>query len=471
MNTLLIQVIGKLKGYDSVSYEIDSKLYTAQLVTEALEKYYINEKCDEVKRFIVVPESLITKLTTDLQECYDLIKEEKKLKEKFEKELKTKVIMMQSLGTYNFSNNFKITFENYPDNIVTYFLFDLIKIADGINNIILDISTGFNQYVISALESLRKYLVFKKLKNMIKGEVKDVPKVQISIIPPLPQSQNEQKDSHVKVNLYDFDVKAFFALPFKERNIVMIDKLVRNLTNEEKKKFSNIKEYKELKTYADSLLSTLKMCFNAINYNVPLALFYPEIININDNTLNNVKKCIEKIKYILIKFESELKKVELKKNEINIKRYNLSEAFFTNMLFSLALLESILNFWDLNLKDKINKPININVIEEKFTELYKNVLLILNEIYLKRDIEEIKALSKELSEGEERLLSELIKNFKCKEEKEDKIYSDKKRNFFAHSGFLKNITKVKKINNEILISYDFKSKNTINEIKNWISNP
>jgi len=469
LTTLLFQVIGKLKDYYNVNYKIDSKSYTAQLATEALEKYY-DEKGEEVKRYIVVPESLITKITTDLQECYDLIKEERRLKEKFEKELKTKVIIMQSLGTYDFSNNSKITFENYVDNIVTYFLFNLIEIANGANNIVFDISTGFNQYVILALESLRKYLVLRKLKNMIKGGVKDIPKVQISIVPPMLQLKDTQKDIYARVNLYEFDAKAFFSLPFKERNIVVIDNIVKKLTDEEKKKFSKIKEYEELSGYANPLLSTLKLCFNAINYNLPLTLFHSEIININDNILNNIKECIEKMRGFLIKLESDFKKVELKENEINVKRYHLSETFFTNMLFSLALLESILYFWDLNLKDKINKPININEIEEKFTKLYENLLLTLNKIYLKRDVEEIRALSEELSEGEERLLSEFSKNFKSKEER-DKISSDKRRNFFAHSGFLKNITKVKKINNEIFVSYYLKSKNTINEIKNWISNP
>jgi len=56
-----------------------------------------------------------------------------------------------------------------------------------------------------------------------------------------------------------------------------------------------------------------------------------------------------------------------------------------------------------------------------------------------------------------------------KMEKDVKVKSDIKRNFFAHSGFLKNCISIEKISEkDLLVKYKEKY---FKDIKSWINNP
>ncbi|MFN3384504.1 MAG: TM1812 family CRISPR-associated protein, partial [Archaeoglobaceae archaeon] len=96
--------------------------------------------------------------------------------------------------------------------------------------------------------------------------------------------------------------------------------------------------------------------------------------------------------------------------------------------------------------------------------VYKNVGLDLNSVFLERDITEIEDATKNRERLEWRPLIKLYKE-KVREMGGSK---DKKRNFFAHSGFLKEYTEIKVSNREIYLRWNSEK---IEEIKKWLLRP
>jgi CRISPR-associated protein Csx1 len=466
-----MQIIGNFFEYDKVEWLIENKKYKTYLISCAISNYYRDNSSEGCKIQLLIPESLVTYVAKDKDEAFELLNDKNKLKEKFLikieespifKDLanfKFDVLIIQSIGSFNLNKKCAIIFENYVENLISYLIFDLInlKLEDS-KGIIFGVSTGLNIYVCSVIEALKTSIVYYKLLKVIQGETGI--NVKLAFSPPVIHGLNLIHP----IQLYTYDAKAFFELPLK--------KDFNNLNEiydfkEEEEKFSNSR--KELK----KAMTLLKLMFNAIKYNAPLTLFKTfqniEVIELNSSL--NLEKLLEELRKIL-NYINGKREVKFENNAIKVRYPKVNKQLITNIILSLALYSNLREF---TFELRKNKP-SINQIKQLFLKedknVYKTVGLESNGRFLERDLKSIEIKANCLRLNSWISLNELSKNAE-----EENIYectkkpiSDEKRNFFAHSGFLKKFTYIKKDGNEILLSYTC-SKEALKTIRRWLINP
>jgi len=155
----------------------------------------------------------------------------------------------------------------------------------------------------------------------------------------------------------------------------------------------------------------------------------------------------------------ESREIIVEGDRLIVRRTVLDGTNIVNTFFALALLSSIIEFW----MENIGEP-ELNSILETFGKLYENLGLEVNSKFLERDIREIEERSKDLV-GE----SLLLDLYAFGDDQKPKKSSDPKRNFFAHSGLLREITWVRKVGDKVLLRYDLKlaRKNVLS----WLRDP
>jgi len=414
----ILQVLGKF-NYEEVSYDIENKEYKCKLASEALQAHF-----KEYKVILLAPESLVALLAEDVNEAIELLKRPNELKERIKNEVlknnllksEFKIILIQSIGSYPLkaNNNFTINFKNDVNNVVIYLLLNFLEELKDAEKIIADTSSGHNIYVSSLIEALRLFLAYCKLKNYLQQ-----PRINIKLSFSSPIERS--KENLYPINLYDYNVKAFFDFPVKEK----VELLSKNASTEIKKL-----EKKYLKPL-NAIISSGRLMFNAIKYNVPLAIFYIELEK-------SVEEGEEMLKEILYRIEEE-KSIE---SDGKISRIALNRTAIVNALLSLALTSSIKEFLS-----RIPQA-TIKNIEDSFSRLYEKVGLGINKRFLKRDLSKIK-------------IEEDWKKIKSS--------SNDPRDFFAHSGLLKPFIDREKIDDEeILLRY---KPEKVSLIKKWLKNP
>ncbi len=340
--------------------------------------------------------------------------------------------MIPSVGVY--SGNFVARFEGSVDNTIAFIFTELVK--RGYDEIYADISTGQNIYATSMLEALRKYATYRKLRTILQGR-REV-SLKIAYVSPVFVEGQE-----VDVEIHDFDVKAFFSLPTPNPKSICLDREKRREIQ---------RRYGEFFNELSRDLKTLKMAFNAIKHNVPLAFYHPEILNLEIDVGEK-----EEILLKLVGELEDLRKIKVEGNSLIVERAILSSDNLTNTFFAIAMLSSIIDFW----REKIDEP-ELKSILKTFRELYENLGLEVNSRFLERDLREIEELTKNF-EGEALLLDLYASEKKSKYQK---------RNFFAHSGFLREITRVRKERDKITLRYDFEEMKRYSiSIESWLQNP
>ena len=467
MDGYIFQVIGKLKDYQKVKFVIDNKEFSGILSSKAVKEFYLKEKGIELKNIFLVPESLVSEI--EGYDPYELLCNREKFRENVAKQLREiiedniydgDIIILQSVGEYR-KKSLNIYFDNNVDNIVSYLTIEISRIFESFNkNIILlgDISTGHNIYTSSLIENLRILITRYKLSNLLQNGTL---KTSIVSTPPIIGK------TEYRLYFYDYDVRVFFDLPLKNlelENISAPSFIHDNLPSYEKEKIGKELE-KEIKLIKDLVRKTA-IAFNAIKYNIPLALFYKEIVNLEEE--KEGKRALEKI----LEFYKNKQSINSKENTITKKYIKVKRNLFINTLLTLDLLSSLRKFFVENIESSIkeNNVVSIEDLENISTRLYESLNLNINKIFLKRDLKEIKYYACNLLDGEEKLFKELIPKTEKEEIRcENSLqYSVQKRNFFAHSGLLKEYVKLRKEKDTIYLSY---TKDYISTIKRWIRKP
>lgn len=364
----IYQVIGKPESYHEKEFIIDGKSYESCLCSEALRKY-LQEKGEVVELTIFVPESML--LDDDLESLC------RKLNRKGVEDFKAAVI--PSVGRYRHEDG-EVEFRGNVEAIVSSIFIYFIETRP--EKMFVDVSMGFNIYPVNLLEATKRYLTYRKMERILQSTSNVSAWAVFS--PPV------TKDVYrYNIEIQPVDVKAFFSLPNAG-----IDKVVRDCPKSLKNRLGKInREHDQLKKDFRLLFEDLRLAYNAIRLNVPLAFY--ELINVS------------------------------------------------NIFYSIAMFKSIKEF-----KKHLDEP-EVNEILDKFLKLYrnKNLGVGVNEYFLLRDLEEIKESSIKLRDGEKELLGKLIYG-------EDFYMSrSSKRNFFAHSGFLHEYTLLKEDNGKILVSW------------------
>jgi CRISPR-associated protein Csx1 len=463
---LILQVLGRL-DYQYVNFYVRDELIKDRFSSQALAK-----KFGDSKIIFLVPESLVTELANNKIEAKELLNNKDNLRniilERLYNEVTVKdfeILIVQSIGMYKSQNkDFQINFLNDADNIILSLILDLLKRIEGYNEVILDISTGHNVYVTSLIDAARTLVVYFKLRNIMKekNEMK-VPVFKIAYSPPIIQSL-DAFSSRYPIQLYDFDVKAFFEIPFK--NSIRIIDLLKNGDIELKKEMNVT--FKKANQELNNLITETKIAYHAIRYNVPLA-YFDDLVRFSANEEEMLKKLRNISEYII----ENKKEIHENNNEILIKRLSINRLSFANLILTIAFHNALRE-----LKENLEKTPSIDIIKKTFDHLYKIIEFGLNARFLLRDLNEIEELSKYLGEGEEKSIKELqhyrSTKFQSIESRDIRKKGDIKRNFFAHSGFEETITLVKKISdkeakkNEILLRYVPERKA---DIEKWLTNP
>lgn len=467
MDGYIFQIIGNLKGYKDVKFVIEDKEFPGILSSKAVKEFYLKEKGIELKNIFLVPESLVPEI--EGYNPYELLCNKEKFRENVAKQLKESVgddiraeniIILQSVGEYR-KNSLNICFDNNVDNIVSYLVMEISKIFKSFNKdfiLLADISTGHNIYTSALIDTLRILITRYKLSNLLQNGTL---KTSIVSIPPIIGK------TKYRLYFYDYDVRVFFDFPLKNVNLENISSpsfVYDKFSSSEKEKIGKELE-KEIMLIKDSVKKTA-IAFNAIKYNIPLALFYNEIVNLEE--AKEEVKVLEKI----LEFYENKQTIDSKENIIIKKYIKIKRNLFINTLLTLDLLSSLRKFFIENIKSSIGKNniVNIKDLENISTKLYDSLNLNINKIFLKRDLKEIEYHACNLSEGDEKLYKELIPRTEKEEIESENThqYSMQKRNFFAHSGLLREYIKLKKENGMIYLSY---TEDCLPIIKKWIKKP
>ncbi len=453
----IVQVLGG-QYYKEVEFMVNNRdIIISQLSSIAL---YNSLKSKEVEVILYVPESVVVNLYENPENALEHIKSSGGFLDDYIKTLNLnlddnfKVKPIQSIGLYKSKHDYEMNFDNCIENIIIQFMSDLISIE---GELIIDISTGLNFYVRSLSETAKNLLVYNHLKTILQTESKL--QVKTVIVPPIMQDIK----GPYPITFLEDNAKTFFEFPYKDlcihNHLITINK-GKNYLKEIFRAAPQISKY-----IKNKVIKVTYLAFNAIQNNVPLALFSEKIIMFMD-TENIVKDQIDQIKS-LPDFINNHAKFDENKAKIIINRFKTKKNNILNFLFTLGLYESLKKFYD----DKIaNKEPTLDYIENTFAPLYAKIGLGVNKRFLERDIKDIKQLVENLEKDQEKCLKDLqsTKNFN-EPSNQILLSTDIKRIFFAHSGFLRDFTLVRKVDNDnILVKY---KDDNINEIIKWLKDP
>jgi len=444
-------VLGRLRGYGQTVYEVYGEGVEANLSSQALVKYF-RERGYDVETLLFAPESLVTFLENvrEIGEVVALLGDWKRLTESFYSkilffwdDLKLyEIRVIESKGRYRYGKfDCEVAFVNSYDNIVLSILFELIRSvlynSEGRDIVVYaDISTGHNIYVAALIEALRALIVLYKLKHILEDDENSL-KVYVAVSEPV-----FEKQRNVAVDFHEIDVKAFFSLPFSEEpkvsRILALNKENRRTIMENIVKERGFIEFREC---ISKLWSKLLVSFNAIVYNTPLVFYHEKIICFDEEESESLLRTLSMLG-TFINLIKKMTRINVNNRSISVERIFLNGKYTINILYSAALLESIARFWLNKIKGK--KP-SIENIENTFIDLYKTLGFKVSARFLERDLNEFK--------------------------KKDYM-GDVKRNFFAHSGLLRDCISEHKEDKEIILKYKeecIEGKGI--SIKKWIKQP
>lgn len=245
--TTIYQVIGKPESYREKEFVIEGEGYRTSLCSDALRKH-LEEKGEDVELLVFVPESML--FNEDMESFC------KKLDDLGVTDFEA--IPVPSVGRYRYDGR-EAEFRGSVEVITTAIFIHFLKAKP--EELVVDLSTGFNIYPVSLLEAAKRYLTYRKLERILVGE--DSLSVMAMFTPPI--SPGVERYS---VEIQPVDVKAFFSLPKAN-----VDKIVLKCPENLRGELARInREYAEVKSEFRGIYEELTLAYNALKLNVPLAL-------------------------------------------------------------------------------------------------------------------------------------------------------------------------------------------------------
>jgi len=402
---MVLGVLGRIEGYEQVTFRVNGHECKTRFATEALRRFYESNN-RRVKVLLFVPRSLLEDCGVDCLRS----KVEKGGHGGFE------IVEVPGVGGWTRINE-----------VSAFMLLTMLE-KERPSCVVVNISTGQNVYVIALLDAVRRYATFRQLEEILQK-----PKLEVKVASHQPITK-EVKEANIE--LYPLQVRAFFSLP--EPDIDKLYELDKNDEEDKKKRIGEIgKKYKEKKERFRKIKEKLKIAFNAIRYNIPLAFYEDELLKVIE------EKEVDCLAEKLVKYGMELLSEEIKVNLVNL----------SNVFFALAMFKSFNKF-----RNTLSEP-SIDEIQLKFPEVYESLGIGVNSYFLHNDLEIIKKAVEEKKKPGKVALSDLLGRG---------MSSDLKRNFFAHSGFLKEYTEVEVKDGKVILSWN---KEHLEEIKKWLREP
>ena len=433
---IIYQILGKT-NYSEVEYEINDKgkaIYRCRLSSEALYKHYNN---DERKKIVLLkPESIDD---SSINETVENVRANT--------DGNVEIKPIQAVGTYN-----NIYYNGTPSNISLQIFVDMLRQKRDGEKIIVDLSTGYNLYVLSLLEAARFYTSYIRLSYANLSETF----VRYAVSEPI----SNQSLRPYKIYIEELQTRTTFDLPPHTSNFNLI-----SFIDDDKRDIG--REFSHLNKKVKHILTNLTILYNSIRYNAPLFLF-TSCIDFNE----------EENKAIVNELCKFIDQILDRKKKIKRSLY----AVFLN----IAILNGIWYMLRDRLDKKGDKSVPLDTLKSFSKSIYDKLGLDLNWRFLEREIREIESYKERLSSKwkaykEIRFLDSKpnIDNQHQATNTEIEVAttsqnirggSDSKRNFFAHAGLSYDTLELCLDNEHKHILCRYKP-DKIKEIQEWIKNP
>jgi CRISPR-associated protein Csx1 len=346
---------------------------------------------------------------------------------------------IHSIGTYE-NTKFEASVQDIALFIFAKLIEEYAKSNFSYKKIFVDVSSGLNIYVTALLEALRYFQTWEKLFNLSNSSL------ECFVVYTDPIIGRKKDEENIEYNIYEYktDVKAFFSSPitYDEVEQGLPKRIIEEQLKEDRKNKNKLKD----------LLENFLLLYSSFANGTPLALF-----NLEFTPLGDIEKfilCL--VEKIIKKFEENFKKSPM---------FNFD--YFTKVILALSFLRGLLKIIEeIEENKKSKKEANITEIREKITKIYKSLGLHVQSGLIEYEIIKIINACKNencplKNNGDWIKLDEVL----------PKMVDDKKseqlneRNFFAHAGFERTVTLIKKEDNLIYLKYD---ENKIEEIKKML---
>jgi len=454
MSKAIIVQIGRLDRNieEDIHYIYDNKSFHYPLSSFAFKEYLKANENKETKVILLYPVSL--PLNSELQNAkckkedyqnfLDMIVPMLQNKNKIDDYLKNPEEFLSKHPHNTYADDFLVLHSNGNylgkgleaklHNIVLHIWTYLINIylREDFDEIYIDISSGLNFYVSGLMEALRYFIVWSGLYNL--GNKEKKVKGWISYTDPIIGTQKD------KCHIYTYPVnyKSFFTSPITHTEIE--NGLPKGVVEECLGLARSIKS--KVKDYLESFLILFSCFYNA----APLYLF--------TNTFPSTEEIKGLMSTILDNILS-----KYKENWCSSPAFEFSD--FSKVLLSFGFSYGLKKIIEEN---KIGEGQNATL---KKLQMIGNILKTLGlqtqssllEVELHNNFEN-KDFKAKLNSNDTANDWKYLKEFLKYEQSNEEELSE--RNFFAHAGFERNITLIKREENDILVTYD---QNRLNEVR------
>lgn len=421
---IIYQILGN-NDYSEVKYEIDYRekaVYRCRLSSEALYKH-----CNAKKIVLLKPESINSSVDKTANTVEYV---------KAKTDGNTEIKPIQAVGTYNNTH-----YNGTPSNVSLQIFADMLRRNRECDMIIVDLSTGYNLYVLSLLEAARFYTSYMRL------SCADISKIFVRYAVSEPVVKDSGQYPY-KIYIEELETRTTFDLPLRSKT--NLTSFIEDASDVDKTDIGL--EFSSLNTKVNHILNDLTIIYNAIRYNAPLFLFTTNIDFCKEEKNNDiVNDLCEFIDHILNE----------RKKKINRNLYSI--------FLSIAIRNGI---WYM-LRNKLNKNndggIPLDTLKS-VSNLYSKLKLDLNWRFLEREIREIESYKEHLT-SKWKVYKDVKSNSSrpnIHDQRQDAPISDSKRNFFAHAGLSYDTVELRLDNGRILCRY---KSDKIDEIQEWIKDP
>lgn len=473
----ILQVLGQFR-YNYVEFEVFGEYYETYLSSTALQSALTDNLGVKPKIILLAPTSLIMvdKLRDYKEELINLYCDDYDLfKTTFAKNVRNIVVndygvdsnsldifVIESMGRYR-GHRVTLDYNIHPNNIKLSMLNLLLGLWSA-NRVYIDISTGLNQYVNLLMDAFRGYIVNRKL------SMENPSKLETWYTLTSPVGKEGEK---YRLYIQEFDVKTFLDWPLKDRKIDLGSMLLKNGENRRKLNIS----HRELNNKLIKYISKSMYSFNSIMNNIPLLLFEDPFID-GENFIDYkwLNSTASNLRNEIIDLTNKLLKPDIKRDidTISVRSLSLDYNYILGLHIAISLYIGLKNIFNLP-KKKPCFRIEEGEIIGSFRDIidsYRKLHLALNARFLDRDLRSIWSLRENIKDEWTPLLGIINKVRKCGEEEVtmDKHISDEVRNFYAHSGFLRQMIKVRKKDDWIEIKY-VGEENVKRKLMRWLRNP
>jgi hypothetical protein len=491
----VFQVLGRVRGYSEVVFELGGSSFRAFLLGDALCGFW-GGGCRLV---LLVPESVAVQLAGSAGDLRRLASSWDELGEAVidaaRKHVrwadKLEAVVLPSYGIYlggAGDRRCKVDYRGVGRGDVE--LAEFLALVERLppiaeepcRRIAIDVTTGHNVYIAALARALRSAVVGFKLAHLdvllLDGSWPPV-EFAVASAPPIVQG----RDGPYPVHVEEVDARIFLSFPLTLEDLERVKphRLVaaESASDEEKRRLGE--------TWGRRVASTRRLLevglylHNALRHNAPLALYYAEKVH---GRLPSPSEALEAARSLAELLREEAWRPEVRKESGVLAVYHRGADRRLSLYTMLALLEtySLLKMARSLVRDvDLNRGIPLSRVREDFAErIYEpgdELLaqdLALNGRMLCRDLDELEKAAKALREGCASL-DKLLKGASASSEAGSGSgggrEGDEVRNFFAHSGFYKNFTELcRGEGGETLVKYRM-DKDVFSKLRRWLRSP